>query len=48
MPAIPEAHIIFITQEGCERHSSLGAIQHEQKHRTAYYFVNKEITAGYE
>lgn len=46
---VPDLQILFVTPEGCGRHSSLVAIQDGNKDRIFYYYASKEeITAGYD
>lgn len=46
---VPETHILFIAPPACGRHSALGALQKNLKHRVSYYFLDRaEIIAGYD
>lgn len=46
---IPELHVLFVCPPACGRHSALGAIGQNIKHKVSYYFLDaQEIARGYD
>ncbi|MDO4788253.1 MAG: nitrogenase component 1 [Johnsonella sp.] len=46
---VPDLHVLFVCPPACGRHSALGAIGQNIKHKVSYYFLDaQEIARGYD